>query len=587
MARVPERLVEVWAARRAGGPGKSGSGWVVGERGVLTAWHTVKESDGPGGELQSRPGRSGRDEDWFDCTVRWSDPELDVALLKVVDRRWRAPDCPCELANVGDQPLRCDVVGFPESESRPNGIPDTEQAYGTLLPAGGGRSGRVRFDVSTTKPKTAALWQGISGAAIRDQRNRRLMAVVTDTHPNRGQGRLFATAITDIAADEGFEQALRDVGQEPRLAATGSQPATSRERGDHRKSQRELRGRKLLADLSVQLGHREPPARLAAVYGLAGLADDWGRAGENQQRQTCIDILCGHLRIPITPFPGDNAPPKKLRVWRANHEVRHAIIGLIRDHLRKDAHTSWRSCDFDFTKARFDGGSFRDAEFSGWVKFHGAEFRAGDGIDVTFEGATFSPGCRVEFWGATFAGSHPIIFRNTEFAGGSVMFQDAQFEAKTVAFDGARFTGADVSFRGATFKQGTVTFNPSDQGHVEFAQEKVDFSGAHFQGGKITFRHALFNGATVLFGGTYTDATIGFWDTGFKNGRISFENASFDLGTGLTSFGGASFVGATVDFTKATFNGGEVDLREAGDWSHPPILPPGGRPGLLLPPEVP
>src|SRR5215831_5355926 len=45
-----------------------------------------------------------------------------------------------------------------------------------------------------------------------------------------------------------------------------------------------------------QLSTDKPPSvRLAGVYAMAGLADDW----ENH-RQTCIEVLCGYLRMPYT-----------------------------------------------------------------------------------------------------------------------------------------------------------------------------------------------------------------------------------------------------------------------------------------------
>ncbi|MET9072252.1 bifunctional trypsin-like peptidase domain-containing/SEL1-like repeat protein [Streptomyces sp. NPDC004232] len=218
MVKAPERLVEVWAARKAGGQGKAGSGWVVGESGVLTAWHVVEVFDKAEGQLQSRPAGAGEEENWYDCSVKWSDPALDVALLEIVDKRWRAPGSSCELADPGDQPLACDVIGFPDSEARPKTSRDTEQADGRLLPAGGTRRGQVPFDVDTSTPESSELWQGISGAVIRD-RNSRLVAVITNVHSLRKQRRLLATAIADIAADKDFRRAARMVGLDPALAA--------------------------------------------------------------------------------------------------------------------------------------------------------------------------------------------------------------------------------------------------------------------------------------------------------------------------------------------------------------------------------
>src|ERR1700751_5770519 len=71
-----------------------------------------------------------------------------------------------------------------------------------------------------------------------------------------------------------------------------------------------------------QLGSDKPPAvRLAGVYAMAGLADDWP---ENQQ--TCIDGLCGYLRIPYGPGPGPDAPEPERLAFRAGREVRHTVI---------------------------------------------------------------------------------------------------------------------------------------------------------------------------------------------------------------------------------------------------------------------
>ncbi|WP_436528544.1 hypothetical protein [Actinoplanes sp. HUAS TT8] len=51
-----------------------------------------------------------------------------------------------------------------------------------------------------------------------------------------------------------------------------------------------------------QLGSDKAAVRLAGVYAMAGLADDWIIG-----RQTCIDVLCAYLRKPYIP-PTDPAP---------------------------------------------------------------------------------------------------------------------------------------------------------------------------------------------------------------------------------------------------------------------------------------
>src|ERR1700739_2650634 len=55
-----------------------------------------------------------------------------------------------------------------------------------------------------------------------------------------------------------------------------------------------------------QLGNYNKPAvRLAGVYAMAGLADDW-----EENRQTCVDVLCAYLRIPYKPDPGEQGSPE-------------------------------------------------------------------------------------------------------------------------------------------------------------------------------------------------------------------------------------------------------------------------------------
>jgi hypothetical protein len=73
------------------------------------------------------------------------------------------------------------------------------------------------------------------------------------------------------------------------------------------------------------------------VYAMAGLADDW-----SENRQTCIDVLCGYLRIPYAPDPGQDAPEPERLVFRASREVRHTVIRVITTHLRDDAVVPWQ-----------------------------------------------------------------------------------------------------------------------------------------------------------------------------------------------------------------------------------------------------
>ena len=166
--------------------------------------------------------------------------------------------------------------------------------------------------------------------------------------------------------------------------------------------------------IAAQLGDAQPAVRLAGVHAMAGLADDW-----TENRQTCVDVLCAYLRLPYDPDPGDDAALADRAAYLANREVRHTIIRLIGDHLRKGAAVSWQGLNLDFTGVVLDGGDFTGARFPAGI--------------VRFDGAVFS--------------------------GGTVSFSRASFSGGTVSFDGAGFSGGSVQFGDAEFSGGTVSFN--------------------------------------------------------------------------------------------------------------------------------
>ncbi|MET7520309.1 hypothetical protein ABZS88_44610 [Streptomyces sp. NPDC005480] len=104
-----------------------------------------------------------------------------------------------------------------------------------------------------------------------------------------------------------------------------------------------------------QLGHDQAAVRLAGVYAMARLADDWP-----EQRQVCIDVLCASLRMPY------EADPTEPEFMKGEREVRLTIIRTIRDQLQDPTSpTAWCGHDLDFTGATFDGGDFSRAAFTG------------------------------------------------------------------------------------------------------------------------------------------------------------------------------------------------------------------------------
>jgi hypothetical protein len=207
------------------------------------------------------------------------------------------------------------------------------------------------------------------------------------------------------------------------------------------------------ATAAEKLGEDKPAAvRLAGVYAMAGLADDW-----EDNRQACIDVLCAYLRL---PYPREPGPGQKAQLaFQADREVRHTVIRVIAAHLRDSVKASWQGRNFDFTGGVFDAGDFRGAKFSGGqVSFVWAEFSGGM---VNFREAEFS-GSGVGFDAAKFSGS-TLGFDRAEFSGGRVGFGNALFSKGTVSFGDARFSGGAVFFGGtvpgAKFSGGTLDFS--------------------------------------------------------------------------------------------------------------------------------
>jgi hypothetical protein len=150
---------------------------------------------------------------------------------------------------------------------------------------------------------------------------------------------------------------------------------------------------------------------------MAGLADDWP-----ENRQTCVEVLCGYLRMPYEPDPGDEAPGPERLAFRASREVRHTVIRVITAHLREGAAMSWQGLDLDFTGVVFDGGDFGGAVFSGGT--------------VSFDSAVFAGEPSGEW----------LSFGGAEFSGGTVSFHAARFSGGTVSFDATEFSGGEIDF---------------------------------------------------------------------------------------------------------------------------------------------
>jgi uncharacterized protein YjbI with pentapeptide repeats len=301
------------------------------------------------------------------------------------------------------------------------------------------------------------------------------------------------------------------------------------------------------ATAAEQLGNYNKPAvRLAGVYAMAGLADDW-----EENRQTCVDVLCAYLRMPYEVDPGLGSPGPQRLAFQADREVRHTLIRVIAAHLSEGASVPWQGLDLDFTGVVFDGGDFRGAEFTGGViSFRNTVFSSGD---VYFSGVHFSGG--------------EVDFSYAEFSGGKVYFPQAQFCGAEVYFGTIRLTGGLINLVGAGFSDGVVDF-----GEAEFSGGEVDLIGAGFSGGEVQFGLAQFTGSRITFA-----------IAKFRAGLVDFRSAKFSGGT--LDFAKAEFSGSDVHFAGAQFSGGTLDFGQVDDWSTPPGFPwtETPPPGVTLP----
>ncbi|MGY4100644.1 pentapeptide repeat-containing protein [Nocardia sp. R16R-3T] len=334
--------------------------------------------------------------------------------------------------------------------------------------------------------------------------------------------------------------------------------------------QRDLeRGRfaELFGAAARQLGDTDAAVRIAGVYAMAGVADEFSAPSRRQQ---CIDVLCGYLQLPYDPAEGSNhlvsraesaeqAGTKVERVYQFrqnDRDVRRAIVRVIAQHLRPSADISWSAYNVTFRGAVLETVDFRDAVFSGrHTAFAGATFIG----QSTFERARFD-GHHVTFRGATFRDG-PALFDHVKFdmdrtdvhekAGNGTTFADITFE-DSVSFEGAAFHGPRTNFSGARFLGPRTSFQDT-----EFRADLTSFEGAVLDGEHIAFDRAEFTSTRIAFTGAQFNATI----TAFDESRLGATSRLRNKGTRETDFSRAELHGS-VRFPRTVLGGRTVDFSE-------------------------
>jgi uncharacterized protein YjbI with pentapeptide repeats len=358
---------------------------------------------------------------------------------------------------------------------------------------------------------------------------------------NAGQIVLFA--LGGIIALVGLALSLSRHALELQVAEDDKNKESRRMRElvEQRKSdaERELRARfsqavSLLSDVG------RATTRQAGVYALGALADDWDNFGRRDERQVCIDVLCGYLRSAWDPRGETSGDEKR---------IRSAAFDLIATHLRPGSGAvDWNGAMFnlqgsmiafetnfrgitltsgalDLRRSTFDGAiaSFAGSSFKGGTmqmdqaRFSDCEIRfescTFDGTDVSFVDSKL---INAQFWMTNIAlegGS--LSFSGTELLDGGIRFGGSRFNDGHLGLDNMSLVGGMMSFSRVTFREASVEFSYS-----EFAGTAVTFTKSKFLGSWLNFSYAEFNSNEISFD-----------DAAFVDGRLDFRHAKFDGGS--------------------------------------------------------
>ncbi|MEV0943262.1 hypothetical protein AB0I90_23165 [Micromonospora wenchangensis] len=313
------------------------------------------------------------------------------------------------------------------------------------------------------------------------------------------------------------------------------------------------------AKAAEQLGSDKAAVRLAGVYSMAGLADDW-----IQGRQTCVDVLCGYLRM---PYGGSDS--KNDEEFGQERQVRRTVLRVVASRLTEQADVRWDGLTFDFTGAVVEDGDL-------------TRLRLDSGTRLIFRNATVT--------GNTF-NLTSACFRN-----GLLDFTDAKISA-TVALSHARLCGGKVTFERARMKDvPSLAGTQVDSGSLIFESAKFSttsinvgyyLSGGmlHIKGGRVSFASAeiktrYYLSVAVRMSGGELD--FSFAD--FTAKRFSMHESA--ISGGLINFEFAKLEVESIDFTKMELSGGLIDMSKVWKWPAPPVTEDariGGSEFLTLP----
>jgi hypothetical protein len=239
-------------------------------------------------------------------------------------------------------------------------------------------------------------------------------------------------------------------------------------------------------DAADQLGSDKAAVRLAGVYAMSRLADDW-----IEQRQTCINVLCAYFRM---HKEGD-------QLASGEREVRSTILDLLFEHLHPSRPSTWRGYDYNLKGSFIDLDIYiLDGPGEGFIDFSESVFSScgltvvnphGQSINIlSFEGTQFKLDTKVKLKGHFSDGD--ISFNKAHLISGKLDLTSLYMSGGTLRFAETKFEGADVYFSGAHFDTGHLDFTRAD-----FTAGRIDFNHAEFGSNVATFGYAIYGSAEI------------------------------------------------------------------------------------------
>lgn len=223
----------------SGGLYRLGSGYLIGDKRVLTAAHVLQEaSESPVLEGQhAEVARIGGE--WLDASVAWVDLEHDVAVVSCVGL---GADGTVPWGRLeGAEPIEWGAAGFPVASVDPIYGRQAEHAYGKTSAISDRAVGRLALTVQSREArKSETPWAGLSGAAVFC--GDALVGVITADSGGYSRS-LIARRIEDVCGDPrlanilGYVPALEVIVGKPSHTAlpAGRAPETVAKRSRNRR----------------------------------------------------------------------------------------------------------------------------------------------------------------------------------------------------------------------------------------------------------------------------------------------------------------------------------------------------------------